>query len=177
MPEHGDRSAPELDIQLLTAPSLDLEPLTVEHADELHRLLDDPALHTFTGGQPADIHELRARYARQVLGRSPDGSQRWLNWVVRDRDTGRAVGTVQATVTTADGRRTAEVAWVVARPHQRRGYAREAARTMAAWLRAHGVQELVAHVHPDHTASAAVARTLGLGPTGTVVDGEVRWTG
>lgn len=103
MTDHGDRSAPEPDIELLTGPSLDLEPLTVEHADEMHALLDDPTLHTFTGGQPADVHELRARYARQVLGRSPDGSQRWLNWIVRHRGTGRAVGTVQATATTADG--------------------------------------------------------------------------
>ena len=177
MADDGDRSAPEPDIELLTGPSLDLEPLTVQHADEMHCLLDDPALHAFTGGSPAGLEELRERYARQADGRSPDGSQRWLNWVVRHRDTSRAVGAVQATVTTADGRCTAEVAWVIARPHQRRGHASEAAHTMAAWLRARGVHELVAHVHPAHSASAAVARALGLVPTGTVVDGEVRWTG
>jgi hypothetical protein len=32
-----------------------------------------------------------------------------------------------------------------------------------------------AHIHPDHVASIGVARTLGLSPTSTVVDGEVRW--
>jgi len=30
-------------------------------------------------------------------------------------------------------------------------------------------------VHPDHAASQGVARAIGLGPTRTMVDGEVRW--
>jgi RimJ/RimL family protein N-acetyltransferase len=47
---------------------------------------------------------------------------------------------------------------------------------MADWLTAQGVRRLVAHVHPDHVASAAVARSLGLAATDELVDGEVRWT-
>lgn len=58
-----------------------LEPLRVEHADELMPVLDDSSLHTFVGGEPADLAQLRARYTRQVVGRSPDGAQRWLNWL------------------------------------------------------------------------------------------------
>jgi len=57
-----------------------LEPLRVEHAEELAPVLEDPLLHIFLGGEPADRDQLRARYRRQVVGRSPDGSQRWLNW-------------------------------------------------------------------------------------------------
>ena len=128
-------------------------------------------LHTFTGGRPASEAQLRDRYTAMVVGHSPDGRQTWLNWVLRRRDTGELAGTVQATV---DGG-TAELAWVVAVPHQGAGLAREAAQAVAGRLRASGVQRLVAHVHPDHAASAAVARALGLAPTGTVVDGEVRW--
>jgi RimJ/RimL family protein N-acetyltransferase len=37
------------------------------------------------------------------------------------------------------------------------------------------VRTVVAHVHPDHRASAAVAAAAGLTPTGTFHDGEVRW--
>lgn len=33
----------------------------------------------------------------------------------------------------------------------------------------------VADVHPDHAASQAVARSLGLVASGEVVDGEDRW--
>lgn len=154
-----------------------LEPLRVEHAEEMAPLLDDPGLHAFTGGRPAGLAELRERYRRQVAGHSPDGAQRWLNWIVRRLDDGRAVGTVQATVTEQAGLLTAEVAWVVAAAHQGHGYAQEAAQVMVAWLRGQGIVRLVAHVHPDHAASAAVARSAGLAPTTLMVDGEIRWEG
>jgi RimJ/RimL family protein N-acetyltransferase len=155
---------------------VELEPLRAGHAGELAGVLDDPRLHEFTGGRPATVDELRDRYARQVAGRSPDGRQGWLNWVVRRRDTGEPVGTVQATLVRAGGRTTAELAWVVAVGQQGRGYAREAALAMSGWLARQGVTALAAHVHPDHRASAAVARRLGMRPTPTVVDGETRWS-
>jgi RimJ/RimL family protein N-acetyltransferase len=154
-----------------------LQPLRVEHAQEMAPLLDDPGLHAFTGGKPPNLAELRERYRRQVVGHSPDSAQRWLNWIIRRLDDGRAVGTVQATVTEEAGLLTAEVAWVIATAHQGHGYAQEAAKVMVAWLRRQGIVTLVAHVHPDHAASAAVARSVGLAPTVTVVDGEARWEG
>jgi RimJ/RimL family protein N-acetyltransferase len=153
-----------------------LEPLRVEHAQEIAPLLDDPGLHVFIGGEPASLPELRDRYRRQVVGHSPDGSQRWLNWIVRRLDDGAAVGTVQATVVSDAESITAEVAWVVGTAYQGSGYAQEAAATMVAWLRRHHVTVIVAHVHADHRSSAAVARALGLTPT-IVEDGEVRWVG
>ena len=161
----------------LDSERLHLEPLTVEHADEMVAVLDDPALHVFIGGRPATLEELRARYERLVVGQSHDGRERWLNWVIRRRDDGRAVGTVQATVTKQDRTLSAEIAWVIGTGHQRQGFAREAALTMVEWLRAQGVTTVVAHVHPQHEASKAVARALGLEPTDTLVDGEVRWEG
>ena len=155
---------------------LDLEPVRPAHADEAGAAFDDPALHAFTGGQPATVEELRRRYARQVVGHSPDGRAGWLNWLLRLRTGGRLVGTVQTTVHREDDGLVAELAWVVATAHQGEGLASEAAGAMAGWLREHGVRRLVAHVHPDHGASTGVARTLGMQPTGTLVDGEVRWT-
>jgi RimJ/RimL family protein N-acetyltransferase len=155
----------------LVTERLTLDPLRVEDAEELAPLLDDPALHAFTGGAPATRDELRDRFRRQVRGRSPDGRERWLNWVARRRDSGAAVGMLQATV----GPRRAGVAWVIAVPHQRQGYAREAAVEMARWLEAHGAGTLVAHVAPEHAASEAVARAIGLRPTPERHEGEVRW--
>lgn len=140
-------------------------------------MLDDPSLHAFIGGHPASEPELRSRYERQGVGRSPDGSEGWLNWVVRRSDDGSAVGTVQATVRAELGGLSADVAWMIASGQQRRGYATEAARAMVAWLREHGVDEVVAYVHPEHCASQRVARALGLAPQDTIVDGEVRWEG
>ena len=42
--------------------------------------------------------------------------------------------------------------------YQRQGYAQEAAQRMVDWLRQNGVGDVVAHIHPDHHASSAVAR-------------------
>ncbi|MFB6839838.1 GNAT family N-acetyltransferase [Streptomyces sp. NPDC056361] len=151
---------------------LDLVPLAVAHAAEMAEVLADPALHSFTGGAPLTERDLRARYERLTAG-SPDPAVLWCNWVVRLRASGRLAGTVQATVT--DGGRTAEVAWVTGTPWQGRGIAREAAEALVALLLDHGARTVVAHVHPDHTASAAVARAAGLAPTDEEQDGEVRW--
>ena len=52
----------------LRAPSITLEPLTVEHAEAMAAVLADPALYAVTGGEPPTTEELRARYARQVRG-------------------------------------------------------------------------------------------------------------
>lgn len=149
---------------------VDLEPLRTEHAEEMAEVLGDPALHRFIGGVPDTAERLRARYARMTAG-SPDPAVQWLNWVVRLRAERRLVGTVQATVEGG----TAEIAWVVGTPWQGRGIAVEAARALVAGLAAYGVRGVVAHIHPDHTASAAVARAAGLAPTGERRDGEVRW--
>ena len=46
---------------------------------------------------------------------------------------------------------------------------------MVDWLAAAGIACLVAHIHPDHAASAHVCERLGLRPTDVVEDGEVRW--
>ena len=46
---------------------------------------------------------------------------------------------------------------------------------MVRWLAAQSVVRIDAHVHPDHEASARVARNAGLMPTDATVDGEVVW--
>ena len=153
----------------LASARLLLEPLTVEHAPSMLAVLAEPSLYEFTGGSPPTQAELSARYARQSTGSSPDGSQRWLNWVVLLGE--KPIGYVQATVVRTE----AEIAWVISPAHQGRGLATEAATTMVDWLLAEGVTRLVGHVHPDHAASATVCERLGLRRTDVVEDGEVRW--
>lgn len=155
---------------------LDLEPLVEAHAAELATPLNDPALHEFIGGAPASERALRARYAELQARRSPDGFQLWGNWVLRMRDSGAAIGYVQATLPAAGPEAgPAEVAWVVARSWQGQGLAGEAAASLVAKLRRAGWR-VIAHLHPDHSASARVAARAGMTPTDRVVDGEVRWT-
>ncbi|MFD9539231.1 GNAT family N-acetyltransferase [Streptomyces sp. NPDC060022] len=150
---------------------LDALPLDVAYADEMSTVLADPALHTYTGGAPEDTATLRARYARQSAG-SPDPAELWWNWVLRVRTDGFLAGYVQATVR---GSR-AEIAWVVGGAWQGRGYAKEAAAGLVEHLRdGCSVRTVLAHIHPGHTASAAVATAAGLAPTDVWEDGEVRW--
>jgi RimJ/RimL family protein N-acetyltransferase len=161
---------------LLSTERLSLEPLTPGHAEEMAPLLDDPALYAFTGGRPLTLDELRRRYADQARGRSPDGTQRWLNWIVRGAQSGQPLGTVQATVAVHGESFIADLAWLIAAPHQGRGYATEAATAMAGWLRAQGADVLAANIHPRHDASMRVARALALTPTEEHIGGEVRWS-
>jgi RimJ/RimL family protein N-acetyltransferase len=159
--------------QPVPARRLTLVPLAGEHADEMAVVLADPELYAFTGGSPPTRQELRARYERWIAG-SPDPAVSWCNWVIQLRSPRRLAGTVQATISTA-GDPVAEVAWVVGKPWQGQGIATEAARALIAWLRQQSVKTVIAHIHPDHHASAAVAAAVGLTPTGQLQDGEVRW--
>jgi RimJ/RimL family protein N-acetyltransferase len=162
--------------EAIASSRLELEPLRVEHAPEMEAVLDDPALYAYTGGRPPSEAELEARYGRQVDGISPDGREGWLNWVLRLRSEGSAIGTVQATVRGRRTDRRAELAWVLSIRFQGAGYATEATGAVMTWLRARGVHSFDAHIHPAHHASAAVAERLGFTPMGTHPDGEVRWS-
>jgi RimJ/RimL family protein N-acetyltransferase len=81
---------------------------------------------------------------------------------------------VQATVTRDPLGSVAEIAWVIGTSWQGQGIATEAARGLVGWLD-DKADVIIAHVHPDHAASAAVAAGCGLVPTDEVVDGEIRW--
>ena len=149
-----------------------LEPLREIDADELFPLLDDLQLHTYTGGRPATRDELRSRFRRLESRRSPDSSEEWLNWVVRDAETDGAAGTGQATIV---GDR-ALIAWVIATPWQGRGFATEAATALVSWLSADpSIASISAHIASGHLASERVAENAGLSLTDEVVEGERVW--
>ncbi|MCK7626519.1 GNAT family N-acetyltransferase [Streptomyces sp. RS10V-4] len=159
----------------LSTERLELLPLEIRHAEEMAVVLSDPALHTFIGGAPDTPQSLRSRYRRLAAG-SPDPAVSWLNWVIRFRAESCLAGTVQATIATTTGHGTvAEIAWVVGTPWQRQGIASEAARGLVDWLSRQPVQTVIAHIHPEHQASAAVANAAGLTPTEERHDGEIRW--
>lgn len=151
---------------------LRLDPLRVDDAAEMAVVLADPALYTVIGGQPPTAAELTGQYRRQIGGRSDDGTEEWLNWVIRVD--GGAVGYVQASVRSAGP---TSIAWVVGTPWQGHGHATTAARAMLAELAARGVTAVEAWIAPGHRPSEAVAERLGLTPTGELdSDGEQRWT-
>lgn len=166
----------EVTAEVIAASRFDLVPLRTEHAVEMARVLADPQLYAFTGGTPPTVTELRNRYEHWNAG-SPDPAAAWCNWAIKLRSGGSLAGWVQATISARPSSPVAEVAWVVSTPWQGQGIATEAARAVVGWLRRQSVRTVIAHIHPDHHASAAVARAIGLEPTDDWQDGEVRWAG
>ncbi|MEP7202863.1 MAG: GNAT family N-acetyltransferase [Ilumatobacteraceae bacterium] len=162
------------DRSTITTERLLLQPLRVEDADHMVEVLADPALHEFTGGEPATLGHLRDRYASWVRGSGSDAEQ-WLNWTVRRVVDGAPVGAMQATIEIVDSVPQASVAWTIGSTWQRQGYASEATIGLLQWLDRQGIRSVLANIHPGHEASAKVATNAGLRPTDDVVDGEVVW--
>jgi len=161
--------------QILKSTRFVLEPLTIAHADEMVTALASTELYTLTGGGPPTLDALRARYARQATGHSPVGDEGWLNWVIRSKASGSAIGYVQATLTRDVDVLTADLAWLVAPRAQGQGAATEASLAALTWLTTQRVQRVRAFIHPSHQASARVAELLGLHATPEMVDGERVW--
>lgn len=136
-----------------------LEPRTTAHAEELFEVLAEPALYRYLDeSAPASVDALRSRLARSESRRSPDGSERWLNWVVRD-DRNRPAGFVQATVR-ADG--TALVAYLLGSAHQGRGLGQAALSRMLDLLaQAHAVDTFHAVIDRRNEPSVRLVRRVG----------------
>lgn len=143
-----------------------LEPLASCHAEEMFPVLSDPAIYEWLDyGAPASVEALRTLYVRLEVGQSPDGSEVWLNWLVR-LDGGRAIGYVQATV--YPGHKT-YVGYVLASDYWGNGYATEAMTALLTHLaQEHPAPVTMAVIEVENVRSAALLRRLnfGVAPTG-----------
>ncbi|MDZ4806492.1 MAG: GNAT family N-acetyltransferase [Candidatus Eisenbacteria bacterium] len=113
-------------MQTLRTVRLTLEPQMATHAGEMFAVLCDPAIYEFENEPPASLEWLQDRFTRLESRASGDGSERWLNWVVRVSGAD-LIGYVQASVP-ANGR--AFIAYEVGSAHWGMGYGREAVNAM-----------------------------------------------
>lgn len=166
--------AVDLAIAPIDGDEVSLSPLRLDDAEPMVEVLADPLLYQFTGGEAPGLDQLTRQYRLQVRGGPADGSQQWLNWIVRLRT--RPIGFVQATVENGGDGWSADLAWVIGTQWQGRGRAGEATRLMVQWLHERNVQRFTASIHPQHPASHGVARGLGLVATAALTDdGEQVW--
>jgi len=114
---------------------LTLEPQVAAHAEAMFEVLSDPAIYLHENAPPESLDWLRNRFSRLESRRSGDGTEQWLNWVIRLPD-GELIGYVQASVQ-PDGR--ADIAYVLCSAHWGRGHARRAVAAM--------LDELALHHH------------------------------
>lgn len=145
-------------MRTLASDRLILEPLVAAHADAMFAVLSDPAIYAYENAPPRAVEWLRERYVRLESRQSGDGSEQWLNWVVRPRG-GAPIGCVQATVY-ASGR--AAIAYEFGSAWWGQGYAREATQAMIDELIAcHGVRGLAAVLKSANFRSLRLLERLG----------------
>src|SRR4051812_39731660 len=145
-------------MRVLTTRGITLEPQFASHAPAMFEVLSDPAIYEFENEPPASVAALRERFKKLESRQSPDGSQQWLNWVIR-LHSGDVAGYVQATVH-SDGR--AALAYVLGSQHWGKGIASRSVRAMIEELRErHGVGECIAILKAANGRSQKLLRRLG----------------
>lgn len=137
-----------------------LEPLVVSHAQALYVALQASELYRFIPRDPPPSPDsLAARYATLATRHSPDGQELWLNWVVRLRETGVYVGTVEVTIYP---NRAAALAYQIFPPFWHHGFATEACRRVLAHLVAdYDVGRVAAEIDTRNAASIHLVERLG----------------
>lgn len=149
-------------MQTITTPELTLEPLLAGHAEAMYELLADKAIYRYLDyDRPPSVEYLRGVYTRLEARQSPDGSEVWLNWVIRPRDL-PLVGYLQATIVS---NRTAHVAYVLASKYWGNGYAQRALQAMLEHLAAaYDVDRFLATVEVENQRSIRLLESLGFEP-------------
>ena len=144
----------------LISERLRIEPIQSAHAQLVFPSLQDPAIYTYLPDDPPTEETLQQRYDYWEKGRSPDGTELWLNWVVFLRDSMTPVGTLQATVPQG---KPGGFAYVVFPSFWRQGYAREMATCVITHLfEAHCMPSLFAEIDTRNTGSIRLVESLGL---------------
>ena len=127
----------------------------------MFRVLSDPAIYEFENEPPMSEEWLVRRYELLESRASPDGTEVWLNWVVR-LPTGELAGYVQATVL-ASG--TSCVAYELNSRYWRQGIGSSAVTAMLEELHStYSVHTFVAVFKTANHRSIALLRRLAFSP-------------
>jgi [ribosomal protein S5]-alanine N-acetyltransferase len=131
------------------------------HAHEMFGLLCDPAIYEFENEPPPSEAWLEKRYALLESRTSSNGTETWLNWVIR-LPSGELAGYVQATVLRSGA---SLVAYELASRFWRQGIASSAVAAMMQELQAnYGVRAFVAVLKGANYRSLGLLRSLGFKP-------------
>jgi RimJ/RimL family protein N-acetyltransferase len=138
---------------------LRLEPIGPEHAEDLWRLHQDPAMAEWHGGTWT-LDQARQRAAGVADAWRTDGVHKWMAY---DRRTGELVGRGGLSQWRLEGRDWLEIGWTVRSALWGRGYATEIGRAGLAFASDElGAAEVVAFTEPHNRRS----RSSGAAPGG-----------
>jgi len=147
-----------------------LEPQAAAHAEEMFEVLSEPAIYEYENEPPRSPAWLRERFTKLETRRSADGTEHWLNWVIRI-PTSELIGYVQATVY-PDGR--AAIAYELASRFWGRGLAQAAVRAMIPALKEdYGARWLFAVFKRRNHRSQRLLERLGFSPATPALHAEL----
>lgn len=153
----------------LLTPLCILEPEVEAHAPEMYEVLCDPAIYQYEGVPPPSLEKLANGIRRRESRISPDGKERWLNWVVR-LHSGELTGYVQGTVYETGA---AYVGYEFASQYWRRGIGSSSVARMLDELRdSYSVHTFVAVLKTANFRSMGLLIKLGFS-LGTEEDAEL----
>ena len=136
----------------------------------MYAVLSDGRIYAYLSEPPPiTVEDLRRKYEFQSRGRSPDGTEIWLNWVLRLRASGELIGFHQATVRAAH----CSIAYVLNPRHWGKGYATEASIAVISHLfREHGIARVRTEINARNEASLRLVRRLGFSLAGHDEDAD-----
>lgn len=148
-------------MNVIEAGGMTLEPQLAAHAAQMFVILSDPAIYEFENAPPASLDWLRTRFTKLETRLSGDGTEQWLNWVIRLPGPG-LIGYVQASVTAGGD---ATIAYELSGPHWGRGLGYQAVQAMISELQSHyGVRRLFAVFKRANFRSRRLLERLGFTP-------------
>lgn len=146
-------------MQIIKTKRLRLEPISTKHAAMVFEPLQSELIYTFIPEDPPTLASLTRRYDFLSAGKSPDGSEHWLNWVAFDVEAEVPVGTFQATLPQAE---TGSFAYIVFPSFWRKGIGSEMVEGGLNYLfGAFSVPSLMAEIDTRNVGSIRLVESLG----------------
>lgn len=150
-------------------PISSIEPRLPHHAAQLFLVMSDPLLYEYVdlSHRPATADALRERIERNATGKSPDGLQDWLAWVIRN-ELGDIVGFLTATIH-QDG--DAHIAYGIGSRFWGNGYAKSATEQLLLRLsQSDSVNRFCIITDRKNTRSVLLAQSLGFVEEGSEIE-------
>lgn len=147
------------------------EPLCAHHAAVMFPILQPESLYTYLPTDPPpSLESLQERYNFLSGGKSPDGTEDWLNWILFLRENGQAIGFFQATVKLLDS---CNIAYSIHPDFWRKGLAKEATNRLITHLfEEYDVPTMTAFIDTRNSASIRLMESLGFRPVKIIKEAD-----
>lgn len=150
-----------LRIETLETPRLVLRPYSLDDAEQVTALLQDPEIHRWTASIPFPY---TIEHAKEFLGKCAenDVTGESFVWAITNREDGQIMGAMGLHDVSRELER-AELGYWMGRDFRGNGYATEAARRVVSWCFEVGeFHRIQATYFPGNQASAGVMQNIGM---------------